>query len=491
LEHNDGIAQERFIKLAKLKEAGDSVYYEDFVKKDEISEIRDKHSQLKASEKSGQMVRTAGRVAAIREHGKSTFANISDGENEIQLYFNQTKLPVEYEKLKLLDIGDWVGVWGEVFKTRTGELSVGIEGFRILSKSLRVMPEKYHGLKDKEMRYRQRYLDMIVNPEVRAVFVLRNRIIAEIRNFLDSRSFMEVETPMLQPIPGGATAKPFITHHNALDMELFLRIAPELYLKRLVVGGFQRIYEINRNFRNEGISYKHNPEFTMLEVYQAFANYEDMMKLTEELIKHILESINLPTKISFRDMEVDLNSKWEKLTMLEAIKKKTMLVIDFDTSVKELKKISDSIGVEIRDDMRKGEIINEIFEQKVQPDIINPTFIKDYPKDISPLARMTNYDGNLTERFELVIAGEEIANAFSELIDPIEQRLRFEEQARINPEDEVEKRVDYDFIRALEYGMPPTGGLGVGVDRIIMMLSNSSSIRDVILFPQMRPEHLI
>jgi lysyl-tRNA synthetase class 2 len=491
LEHYDGIAQERLDKLARLKEAGDVVYYEDFIKNDEISDIKERNSQLQASERSGQMVRTAGRVAAIREHGKSTFANIGDGENEIQLYFNQAKLPAQYEKLKLLDIGDWVGVWGEVFKTRTGELSINVDGFRILSKSLRVMPEKYHGLKDKETRYRQRYLDLIVNPDVRAVFVLRNRMVAEIRNLLDSRGFMEVETPMLQPIPGGATAKPFITHHNALDMELFLRIAPELYLKRLVVGGFQKVYEINRNFRNEGISYKHNPEFTMLEIYQAFANYKDMMRLTEDLIKHILRSVDLSAKVSFRGLEIDFCSQWERSTMLEAIEKKTGLRINFDIRIEELKDLAGNIGVEISDDMRKGEIINEIFEQKVQLDIINPTFIMDYPKDISPLARMTDYDSNLTERFELIIAGEEIANAFSELIDPIEQRMRFEEQARLNPDDEVEKRVDYDFIRALEYGMPPTGGLGIGVDRIVMILSNSSSIRDVILFPQMRPEHLI
>ncbi|MCL5987008.1 MAG: lysine--tRNA ligase [Actinobacteria bacterium] len=491
MEHHDGIAQERLGKLASLKEAGDVVYYEDFKKNDEISDIRKRNFHLQASEHSGQMIRTAGRVAAIREHGKSTFANVGDGENEIQLYFNQAKLLVQYEKLRLLDIGDWVGVWGEVFKTRTGELSVNADGFKILSKALRVMPEKHHGLKDKEIRYRQRYLDLIVNPDVRAVFVLRNRIVAEIRNFLDSCGFMEVETPMLQPIPGGATAKPFLTHHNALDMELFLRIAPELYLKRLVVGGFQKVYEINRNFRNEGISYKHNPEFTMLEIYQAFANYEDMMRLTEDLIKHVLRSIDLPEKVSFREFEINFSLQWEKSTMLEAIEKKTGLRINFDMQLEELKDLASNIGVEISDNMRRGEILNEIFEQKVQPDIINPTFVKDYPKDISPLARTTDYDSNLTERFELFIAGEEVANAFSELIDPIEQRLRFEEQARLKPDDEVEKRVDYDFIRALEYGMPPTGGLGIGVDRIIMMLSNSSSIRDVILFPQMRPEHLI
>jgi lysyl-tRNA synthetase class 2 len=373
--------------------------------------------------------------------------------------------------------------------THAGELSINVSKFELLSKSLRILPEKWHGLKDKELRYRQRYLDFIVNPDVLDVFLTRIKIIDAVRRFLTDRGFKEVETPMLQPIPGGAAAKPFITHHNALNTDLYLRIAPELYLKRLIIGGFEKVFEINRNFRNEGISYKHNPEFTMLEFYQAYSDYNDMMDLTEDLIKIVCKEAIGKTSAVFRNNNIDLKGRWKRLTMLEAIDEFGKVKISFDSSMKELLKAAKNLDIKIEKGSGKGKIINGIFEALVEPKLIQPTFIKDYPVEISPLAKKHPENENLTERFELFIGGEEIANAFSELIDPCEQLNRFRDQAKSKIEEErVTGRIDVDFLKALEYGMPPTGGEGIGIDRLVMILTNSDSIRDVILFPVLRPE---
>ena len=380
---------------------------------------------------------------------------------------------------------------GTAFITHAGELSINVSKFELLSKSIRILPEKWHGLKDKELRYRQRYLDFIVNPEVKDVFLTRIKIIDSIRKFLNNKDFIEVETPMLQPIPGGAAAKPFITRHNALNTDLYLRIAPELYLKRLIVGGFEKVFEINRNFRNEGISYKHNPEFTMLEFYQAYADYNDMMDLTEDLVKFVSKESIGKLSTSFRGNNIDLDGRWERFTMLEACSKFGKVEINFDSSLDKLSKMAVDLGIEAEKGSGKGKIINSIFEALVEPKLIQPTFIKDYPIEISPLAKRHPENENLTERFELFIGGEEIANAFSELIDPSEQLKRFRNQ--VKSKSEVERltgRIDMDFLKALEYGMPPTGGEGIGIDRLVMVLTNSSSIRDVILFPVLRPEQL-
>jgi lysyl-tRNA synthetase class 2 len=375
------------------------------------------------------------------------------------------------------------------FITRAGELSIGVKNFQLLSKSVRILPEKWHGLKDKELRYRQRYLDFMVNPDVREVFITRIKAINALRKFLNDRGFLEVETPMLQSIPGGAAARPFITHHNALDIDLYLRIAPELYLKRLVIGGFEKVYEVNRNFRNEGISYKHNPEFTMVEFYQAFCDYNGLMDLTEEMIKYISMEAAGRLDLKYRGQDIDLNGKWQKFTMIESISHFGKIDVDFSTDRKELEAICQKLDIKVEKESGKGKMINEIFEAVVEPKLVQPTFIKDYPVEISPLAKRHPENEELTERFELFIGGEEMANAFSELIDPGDQLQRFRKQASSRDEEErVTGKIDVDFLKALEYGMPPTGGEGIGIDRLVMLLTNSDSIRDVILFPLLRPE---
>ncbi len=426
----------------------------------------------------------------FRKHGKATFSDIKDASGKIQLYINLKKVGEDaYSEFLDLDIGDWVGIEGAVFTTRAGELSVEILKFELLSKAIRILPEKWHGLTDKELRYRQRYLDLTVNPEIKDVFLARTRVMGSLRKFLMDKGFLEVETPMLHPIPGGAAARPFTTHHNALDIDLYLRIAPELYLKRLIIGGFEKVFELNRNFRNEGISYKHNPEFTMLEFYQAFADYNDLMDLTEELVKYVAMEVKGKLDLEYRGERIGLGGEWNRYTMLEAIEEIGKIKVDFDTSMDELVKITRDLDIEIADDTGKGKIINMIFEATVEHKLIQPTFIKDYPIEISPLAKKHPENENLTERFELFIGGEEIANAFSELIDPRDQLERFKEQAKSKDEEErMTGKIDKDFLRALEYGMPPTGGEGIGIDRLVMILTNSDSIRDVILFPLLRPE---
>lgn len=477
-------------KIKALRKEGASLYKSRFEINMSIAAIREKYPDLEAGDHSGGTFRLAGRIMIFRKHGKATFCDIKDSSGKIQLYINFKKVGEEaYNEFSNLDIGDWVGIEGAVFTTRAGELSLEIFKFELLSKAIRILPEKWHGLKDKELRYRQRYLDLTVNPEIMDTFLARTRVMSSLRNFFTAKGFLEVETPMLHPIPGGAAAKPFITHHNALDMDLYLRIAPELYLKRLIIGGFDKVFELNRNFRNEGISYKHNPEFTMLEFYQAFVDYNDLMDLTEELIKQVSMEVTGKLDIEYRGNKISFDGKWKRYTMLEAIEKIGKIKVDFDTSTGELIKIAGGLGIDADGGQGKGKIINMIFEETVEDKLIEPTFIKDYPVDISPLAKKHPENENLTERFELFIGGEEIANAFSELIDPVDQFERFKNQAGSKDEEErLTGKIDTDFLRALEYGMPPTGGEGIGIDRLVMLLTNSDSIRDVILFPLLRPE---
>ncbi|MGM0367289.1 MAG: lysine--tRNA ligase [Actinomycetota bacterium] len=477
-------------KIKKYRKENKNLYNIDFKPDVEISSLKDKYEGIETGEKIEESFKVAGRIIIFRKHGKATFCDIQDFSGKLQLYLSLKEVGEEaYQYFNDLDIGDWVGVEGTVFKTRTGELTLKVKDFKLLSKSIRVLPEKWHGLKDKELRYRQRYLDFIVNPDVKEIFIKRIKIIDKIRDFLKGKGFLEVETPMLQIIPGGATAKPFITHHNALDIDLYLRIAPELYLKRLIIGGFSKVFEVNRNFRNEGISYKHNPEFTMVEFYQAFANYNDLMHLTEKLIKYVAGEAIDKTEIEYKGNNINLSGSWKKISMLDSIKEFGGITVSFDMDREQLTNIAKDLGIEIEKSFGKGKIINEIFEAVVEPKLIQPIFIKDFPLEISPLARKHPENKNLVERFELFIGGEEIANAFSELIDPSEQLKRFKKQAKSADEEErLAGLVDEDFIKALEYGMPPTGGEGIGIDRLVMVLTGSESIKDILLFPLMKPE---
>ena len=494
LEIEEPLADALKMKLEKvkaLKKSGKILYRTGFDKNIDISEIRERYSDLASGEKTEETFRAAGRLMVFRRHGKATFCDIQDSTGKIQLFLSQNSIGEEKynEFTGDLDAGDWIGVEGSVFITRTGELSIGVKNFQLLSKSVRILPEKWHGLKDKELRYRQRYLDFMVNPDVKKVFITRIKAINALRKFLNDRGYLEVETPMLQSVPGGAAARPFITHHNALDIDLYLRIAPELYLKRLVIGGFEKVYEVNRNFRNEGISYKHNPEFTMVEFYQAFYDYNSLMDLTEEMIKYISMEAAGRLDLKYRGHDIDLNGKWQKFTMIGSISHFGKIDVDFSTDRKELEAICHKLNIKVEKESGKGKMINEIFETVVEPKLIQPTFIKDYPVEISPLAKRHSDNEELTERFELFIGGEEIANAFSELIDPGDQLQRFKKQASSrNEEERVTGKIDVDFLKALEYGMPPTGGEGIGIDRLVMLLTNSESIRDVILFPLLRPE---
>ncbi len=486
MEEMNKLMQQRREKLDKIRESDLKAYAKKFETSHHAANITENFEELE-----GENVRIAGRLMAIRTHGKATFADLMDVSGRIQLFVSYNKVGEEsYEFFNDLDIGDIIGLEGEVFKTNRGQISVNVDNFRLLSKSLRPLPEKFHGLKDKDLRYRQRALDLIVNPEVKETFKNRSKIIKEFRNYLEDRDFMEVETPMMHSIPGGASAKPFVTHHNALDMELYLRIAPELYLKRLIVGGFEKVYEINRNFRNEGMSYKHNPEFTTMELYQAQADYHDMMDITENIIVNAAEKVLGTTKVTYEDKEIDLTPPWNRMTMIESIKKYTDIDFNEIDSDQEAKEVADELDLEIEGEVTRGKIINEVFEEKVEDKLIQPTFITDYPIEVSPLAKRHEDDPRLTYRFEAFINSWEIANAFTELNDPVEQRKRFEQQLRERDLGDEEAQVlDEDFVRALEYGMPPTGGLGIGIDRLVMVLTDSSSIRDVILFPTMRPKN--
>lgn len=436
----------------------------------------------------GQTVSVAGRLMAVRGHGKASFTTVSDMSGKIQLYFRQDVLGEEvYANFKLLDIGDIIGAEGVVFRTQRGEISLKVTAFEIQAKSLRPLPEKFHGLKDVETRYRQRYLDLIVNPEVKDTFVLRSKIIKSMRTFLDERDFLEVETPMMHPIAGGAAARPFVTHHNALDMDLYMRIAPELYLKRLIVGGFEKVYELGRVFRNEGISVRHNPEFTSVEIYQAFADYNNLMDLTEDIIIDIAEKVLGTTKINYQGTDIDLSKGWKRISMSDAVLEITGKDFSKVTTLEEARAIADELSIKYEKNHGIGGILNAVFEDKVEETLVQPTFITGHPTEISPLAKRNKENPEITDRFEIFIYGREMANGFSELNDPIDQEGRFLDQVKQRESGDAEAHMmDTDYVTALEFGLPPTGGLGIGVDRLVMLLTDSASIRDVLLFPHMR-----
>ncbi|MDQ0485064.1 lysine--tRNA ligase [Guptibacillus hwajinpoensis] len=433
-------------------------------------------------------VSLAGRIMTKRGKGKAGFAHVQDLTGQIQFYVRKDAVGDEqYELFDSMDIGDIIGVSGEAFKTKVGELSVKVSDLQLLSKSLRPLPDKFHGLKDVEQRYRQRYLDLIMSPESKQTFIARSRIIQSMRRYLDDQGFLEVETPMMHSIPGGASARPFVTHHNALDMELYMRIAIELHLKRLIVGGMERVYEIGRVFRNEGVSTRHNPEFTMLELYEAYADYKDVMSLTEQMVAHIAKEVTGSTTIQYGEEEINLEPEWKRLHMVDAVKEVTGVDFWQQMTDEEARDLAKEHGVDVKETMDFGHVVNEFFEQKVEDTLIQPTFVYGHPVSISPLAKKNPEDGRFTDRFELFIVAREHANAFTELNDPIDQRERFEAQLveREQGNDEAHM-MDHDFIEALEYGLPPTGGLGIGIDRLVMLLTNAPSIRDVLLFPQMR-----
>ncbi|MGI6485667.1 MAG: lysine--tRNA ligase [Tepidanaerobacteraceae bacterium] len=480
------IIQARLKKLQELRQMDVNPYGKKYSTTHNSQDIKEGFEQL-----NGESVKVAGRVMAIRGHGKAAFFDLQDQQGRIQIYIKKDNVNERIFRIfKLLDIGDIVGVAGEVFKTHKGEISVFLADITVLAKSLKPLPEKWHGLKDVEIRYRQRYLDLIVNPDVKETFIIRSKMINSMRSYLNEKGFLEVETPVLSPLAGGAAARPFITHHNALDIDLYLRIATELYLKRLIVGGFERVYEIGKDFRNEGISIKHNPEFTMIELYQAYADYNDMMHLTEDLIAHVAQQVLGTTKTMYQNEEIDLTPPWKRLTLMDAVKVYTDIDFTKIKTSEEAYRAAKSLNIEeVSENDSIGKILNAVFEEKVESNLIQPTFILDYPIEISPLAKKKEENPNLTYRFEAFIMGREIANAFSELNDPIDQKDRFLNQLKEREAgDEEAHMYDEDFITALEYGMPPTGGLGIGIDRLVMLMTDSYSIRDVILFPTMRPK---
>ncbi|HHU20187.1 MAG TPA: lysine--tRNA ligase [Bacilli bacterium] len=439
-------------------------------------------------EKKAVNVTVAGRIMTKRGKGKVGFSHIQDFSGQIQIYVRKDEIGEDaYELFNTADLGDIVGVSGEVFKTNVGELSIKVTSFTFLTKSLRPLPEKFHGLKDVEQRYRQRYLDLITNQESKETFIMRSKIIQSMRRYLDNAGFLEVETPMMHNIPGGASARPFITHHNTLDIELYMRIAIELHLKRLVVGGMERVYEIGRVFRNEGVSTRHNPEFTMIELYQAYADYEDIMNLVENMVAHIAEDVTGSTTVQYGDDKIELKPNWKRVHMVDIIKEYTGVDFWPKMTDDEARALAKEHKIEINSMMTYGHIVNEFFEQRVEEQLVQPTFVYGHPVEISPLAKKNQEDGRFTDRFELFIVRREHANAFSELNDPIDQRERFEAQVKEREQGNDEAHeMDEDFLEALEYGMPPTGGLGIGIDRLVMLLTNAPSIRDVLLFPQMK-----
>ncbi len=486
--------QQRREKAQDLKELGVNLYSNTFSPAHKIAEILPKGASLPAEkdEDTRFTYSIAGRILSMRKFGKAAFFNLLDASGTIQVYIKKEAVGEEvFAAFKKWDIGDIVGITGKLFKTKTGELSIASEKAEMISKSLRPLPEKWHGLTDIETRYRQRYVDLIVTPNAKETFRKRVTIIRLIREFLNARGYMEVETPMMQPVPGGATAKPFKTHHNALDMDLYLRIAPELYLKRLLVGGFEKVFEINRNFRNEGLSTKHNPEFTMLEFYQAYSTYQDMMDITEEMVSWLCQEVNGTMEIEYQGTRVNLAPPWTRLTMDEALVQVGKIDQEILEDDKALLALAQEKGINLDSMAGAGKAKMELFELLVEEKLIDPTFITSYPTEVSPLARKNEKNPNITDRFELFVTGRELANAFSELNDPEDQRARFEKQINERGDDEeIHPVLDRDYIRALEYGMPSAAGEGIGIDRLVMLLTDSPSIRDVILFPHLKPEHI-
>lgn len=481
-------------KLDELRALGIDPFGQKFDRSHTAQQVLDAYDS-QSKEELAEMdveVRLAGRIMQKRGMGKASFAHIQDLSGKIQLYVRKDTVDEkEYQAFDMLDIGDIVGVYGTVFKTQTGETSVKAKSITVLSKSLYPLPDKFHGLKDVEMRYRQRYVDLIMSQDVRDSFILRSKIIQSMRRYLDGQGYLEVETPTLHAIAGGASARPFITHHNALDMQLYMRIAIELHLKRLIVGGLEKVYEIGRVYRNEGISTRHNPEFTMIELYEAYADYKDIMSLTERLIAHIAQEVLGTTKITYGEHQVDLTPEWRRVSMVDAVKEVTGVDFGRHMTDEEVRQLAKEHKVQVEPHWTFGHILNAFFEEFVESTLIQPTFITGHPVEISPLAKKNDQDPRFTDRFELFIVAREHANAFTELNDPIDQRERFEAQLveKEHGNDEAHE-MDDDFIRALEYGMPPTGGLGIGIDRLVMLLTNAPSIRDVLLFPHMRDRQI-
>ncbi len=485
-ENLSELLQIRRDKLSELVAAGKDPYQiTKFPRTDSAQEIVDGFE----NGYEGKQVAIAGRIMGWRDMGKANFIDLRDGSGRIQVYVKINEIGEEaFAEFSKWDLGDIIGVRGEVFRTRRGEISVKAEELTLLSKSLRPLPEKWHGLKDTDTRYRQRYLDLIANPEVKDTFVKRSRIITAIREFLDNKGFLEVETPVLHTIAGGASARPFITHHNALNIDLYMRIALELYLKRLIVGGFDKVYEIGRNFRNEGMDVRHNPEFTMIELYEAYSDYNDIMDLTEELIRYAANKVLGSGKVTYGGVQIDLDREFERISMVDAVKKYAGVDFDAITSLEEAREAAKAHNIEFEQRHLKGDILNLFFEEYVEEKLIQPTFVTGHPVDISPLSKRMKDKPEYTERFELFITGREFANAFSELNDPIDQRQRFEHQMELRAQgDEEAAELDEDFLVALEHGLPPTGGMGMGIDRLVMLLTDSPSIRDVLLFPTMKP----
>ena len=459
-----------------------------FRKTTTVQELIDAYSSLEDGTGSGTTVSIAGRMMLRRDQGKIAFGVLQDGTGRIQL-FAPAKITPDFEKFVALNLGDWLGVTGEVMKTKRGELSVKVEEWIVLAATQNPFPDKWHGISDPDTRYRQRYVDLWVTEEARKTFILRSRLLSLTRKWLEDKSFMEVETPVFHPIPGGALAKPFKTHHNALDIELYLRIAPELYLKRLVVGGFEKVFEIARVFRNEGLSSRHNPEFTMLELYEAYADWEDIMKLSENLIEYLAIELTGSPVVSFDGKELNLSAPWKRIPMVELIKEHINEEVSLETPIENLQSLCNKLDIEFESEYGAGKLILEIYEKTVEPNLWDPCFVTEYPKEVSPLARDHREKPRFTERFEGIVAGREILNGFSELVDPEEQMDRFKEQIQKSESgDEEAMGLDSDYVRALEFGLPPTGGIGIGIDRLVMLLADVQTIRDVVLFPTLRPE---
>ncbi len=491
MEKTSTVIEQRLQKIEKLRDKGIDLYPNNLKVSHDIAEIKQQiHDEPENVTENEPVFTVAGRMLAINKFGKSAFIRFSDRTGQLQAYIRKDIIGDEtYDLFKQLDIGDFVGLTGGMFKTKTGEWTLLAKKLKLVCKTKKPLPEKFHGLKDPEKRYRKRYIDLIMNSDTRDIFLKRSMVIQSIRSFLLKKNFLEVETPMMQPIPGGAEAEPFITHHNALGIDLFLRIAPELYLKRLIIGGFERVFEINRNFRNEGVSTRHNPEFTMLEFYQAYSTYEDLMDMTQEMFLNIAVKVTGSSSIKYQGEIINLNGKWDRIPILNALMEIGGVPPDVLKDHKKLCDFASEQGITLKKASRTGKIITKLFDILVEPKLIQPTFITGYPVEVSPLSRRSEKDPEFTDRFELFIAGYEIANGFSEINDPEDQNQRFTQQTADRAAGDTEAHhMDTDYIEALEYGMPPTAGEGIGIDRLVMLLTDSSSIREVILFPHMKPE---